>query len=298
MYNIIGTRKIWFSLSALLMIVSIVFIAIGGLKLGIDFKGGSLLQIKFEDNRPATQDVQNNLDKFELGDIVIQPVKDTELLIRMKDIGNDVREEILASLGEEFGTVQEMAFESIGPTIGKELTRKAIIAIIIVMLAIIAYVSWAFRKISSGPVPAYVFGLGAIVALAHDILIVTGIFAALGYFLDVEIGALFVTALLTILGFSVHDTIVVYHRTREGILKDSTADFKGILNTAINATLIRSLNTSITTLFVLVALYLFGGESIKYFVLALILGILLGTYSSIFIASPILLLWQRFFKNK
>lgn len=274
-----------------------VFIAMGGLKLGIDFKGGSLLQVQFEVSRPTAQEVQLSLEEFELGEIVVQPVKDTEILIRMRDIGNDMRENILAALGEDFGVVQEMAFESIGPTIGKELRQKAVVAIIIVMAAIIAYVSWAFRKISSGPVPAYVFGLGAIVALAHDILIVTGVFAALGYFLEVEIGALFVTALLTILGFSVHDTIVVYHRTREGILKDSAADFKGILNTAINATLIRSLNTSITTLFVLVALYLFGGESIKYFVLALILGIILGTYSSIFIASPLLLLWKRFFRN-
>ncbi|MBU0612765.1 protein translocase subunit SecF [Patescibacteria group bacterium] len=297
MYNIIGTRKTWFSLSAILIVASVIFLAMGGLKLGIDFTGGSLLQVQFEDVRPTAQEVQSNIEKLELGEIVVQPVKDTEIMIRMKAIGNDMRESILASLTEEFGVVHEMAFESIGPTIGKELRQKAIIAILIVMLAIIAYVSWAFRKISSGPVPAYVFGLCAIIALAHDILIVTGIFAALGYFLEVEIGALFVTALLTILGFSVHDTIVVYDRIREGILRGSTTDFRTILNTAINATLVRSLNTSITTLFVLVALYLFGGESIKYFVLALILGIILGTYSSIFIASPLLLLWKRFFSK-
>ncbi|MBU2229016.1 protein translocase subunit SecF, partial [Patescibacteria group bacterium] len=285
------------SLSIILIVASVILLGMGGLKLGIDFTGGSLLQVQFEGVRPTAQEVQSNIEKLELGEIVVQPVKDTEIMIRMKAIGNDMRESILASLTEEFGVVQEMAFESIGPTIGKELRQKAIIAILIVMLAIIAYVSWAFRKISSGPVPAYVFGLCAIIALAHDILIVTGIFAALGYFLEVEIGALFVTALLTILGFSVHDTIVVYDRIREGILRGSTTDFRTILNTAINATLVRSLNTSITTLFVLVALYLFGGESIKYFVLALILGIILGTYSSIFIASPLLLLWKRFFSK-
>ena len=151
--------------------------------------------------------------------------------------------------------------------------------------------------VQSSPSPTSKSGLGAIVALAHDILIVTGVFAALGYFFEVEVGTLFVTALLTILGFSVHDTIVVYHRTREGIIKGYSDNLEDILNNAVNATLVRSLNTSVTTLFVLVALYLFGGESIKYFVLALILGIISGTYSSIFIASPLLLVWKRFFSR-
>ncbi|MFA6391413.1 MAG: protein translocase subunit SecF [Patescibacteria group bacterium] len=298
MYNIIGTRKIWFAISGILVAASIVFLSMGGLKLGIDFNGGSLLQVKFEGDRPTIQDIQGNLQGFDLGELVVQPVKDQEVLIRMKTIENSQREEILVSLNEKFGAVEEISFESIGPTIGKELRQKSIIALLIVMGAIIVYLSWAFRKISGGPVPAYVFGICAIIALAHDIIIVTGVFAALGYFLDVQVDALFVTALLTILGFSVHDTIVVYDRIRERLIKFSNNDFETSINIAINETIVRSINTSFTTLLVLVALYLFGGESIKFFVLALIIGIVVGTYSSIFVASPFLLIWQKYISKR
>ncbi|MFA6271509.1 MAG: protein translocase subunit SecF [Patescibacteria group bacterium] len=295
MYNILGTRKIWYSISTVLVATSIVFIAMGGLKLGIDFSGGSLLQVQFDGSRPSAQEIQTSLEEFSLGDIVVQPVKDKDILIRMKTIENDARVQILTKLNENYGTVNEMSFESVGPTVGNELKQKTIIGVLFVMAAIIAYLSYAFRKISGGPVPAYVFGICAIIALAHDILIVTGVFAALGYFFGVQLDALFVTALLTILGFSVHDTIVVYDRIREGVIKGSSSDFERTINKSINETMVRSINTSFTTLLVLVALYLFGGESLKYFVLALIIGIIVGTYSSIFIASPLLLLWHNKF---
>ncbi|MFA6272779.1 MAG: protein translocase subunit SecF [Patescibacteria group bacterium] len=298
MYNILGTRKVWYAISMLLVTASIVFISMGGLKLGIDFSGGSLLQVQFDGVRPNAQEIQAILDEFNLGDVVVQPVKDKDIMIRMKTIENDTRVQILAKLNENYGTVNELSFESVGPTVGNELKQKTIVGVLFVMAAIIAYLSYAFRKISGGPVPAYIFGVCAIIALAHDILIVTGVFAALGYFLGVQLDALFVTALLTILGFSVHDTIVVYDRIREGIVKGSSSDFEETINKSINETMVRSINTSFTTLLVLIALYLFGGESLKYFVLALIIGIVVGTYSSIFIASPLLLLWHnKFSKN-
>lgn len=298
MYNIIGTRKIWFVFSFILIAFSVFFLMRGGLKLGIDFTGGSLLKITFKDERPDASAIQSSLQILNLGEILVQPVREKEVIIRMKDVSNETRQKILDQLTTDYGTVSENSFETIGPTIGKELKKRAVIAIVIVMVAIILYISWAFRKISAGRAPSYLFGMGAIIALAHDILIVTGIFAVLGFYLNVEIGTLFVTALLTILGFSVHDTIVVYDRIREGLIQSHDQNFEEIINNAINHTLIRSLNTSITTLFVLIALYLFGGESIKYFVLALIFGIILGTYSSIFIASPLLLLGKRLFSHK
>lgn len=299
MYNIIGTRKIWFIISLIAIAVSIFYLVQGGLKLGIDFKGGSLLQVTFqEQERPTIAEIDSSLSGLELGEIQVQPAQDSDVILRMKDISNDTRQAIIDQLTADYGAVEEVSFESIGPTIGNELRSRAMVAIIVVMVAIILYISWAFRKISTGSVPSYVYGIGAIVALAHDIIIVTGAFAVLGYYLNVEVGTLFVTALLTILGFSVHDTIVVYDRIREGLARFHELSFTEIINHAINATLIRSLNTSITTLLVLSALYLFGGDSIKYFVLALILGIITGTYSSIFIASPVLLFWQKIRSNR
>jgi preprotein translocase subunit SecF len=154
------------------------------------------------------------------------------------------------------------------------------------------YIAYAFRQVSK-PVASWKYGVSAIIALAHDLLIITGIFAALGYFLNVEVDTLFVTALLTILGFSIHDTIVTFDRTRENIFKIQNQSFDDIVNLSVNQTIVRSINTSVTTLFVLLAIYVFGGASIKFFVLALMLGVIVGTYSSIFIASPLLTIWKR-----
>jgi len=191
--------------------------------------------------------------------------------LKLKSLTNDERQVVLSNLEESFGGITELTFESIGPTIGQELKSKAIYAIIVALIAIIAYITYAFRKASSGPVRSWVYGIGAIVALFHDIIIVTGIFAVLGHFWGIEVNVLFVTALLTILGFSVHDTIVVYDRVRETLRDSGNKSFAEIINISINGTIIRSLNTSITTLFVLSALFLFGGASISWFVLALFL---------------------------
>lgn len=297
MYNIVKTRYIWFTVSAILMVASIVVLSIWGLNLGIDFTGGTLMQVEFTSERPATSGVQEALSSLGYGEIVAQPVDETAMNFKLKTLSNDERQAILDTLNQNFGTVNELSFESIGSTIGQELKSKAVWALIVTLLAIIAYITYAFRKASSSTLKSWVYGVGAIVALFHDILIVTGIFAVLGHLAGIEVNALFVTALLTILGFSVHDTIVVYDRIRENLRMFSNKPFNEIINLSINDTLVRSLNTSLTTLLVLLVLYLFGGAAISWFVLALLLGIVLGTYSSIFIASPLLLLWHSF-KNR
>ncbi|MEA2098204.1 MAG: protein translocase subunit SecF [Patescibacteria group bacterium] len=200
-------------------------------------------------------------------------------------------EPIMAS-GEENSKIKEKRFDSIGPVIGNELKSTAVIAIIIALFAIVFYIGWAFRKVSR-PVSSFKYGIIATITLFHDIIITLGVFAVLGHLYNVEIGIPFIAALLAILGYSVNDTIVVFDRTRENLIKFGHDDFENVVNKSVNETLIRSLNTSFTTLLVLITLYLFGGETIKYFIIALIVGISAGTYSSIFIASPLLVTWQK-----
>lgn len=291
--NIYRQYKLWFGISLLFMTASVVFLAMGGLKLGIDFTGGSLLEIEFSGDRPASEAVQTALADKNLGEIQIQPIGEKGLLLRMKDIDNSTRNSILESL-HSFGDVHENRFESVGPTIGKDLRKKALTAVALVLVTIVVYISFVFRQVSSGPVKSWTYGVGAILALVHDILITTGVFAALGYFRGVEVGVLFVTALLTILGFSVHDTIVVYDRIREMLRRSSTETFLEVIERSVQNTIVRSINTSMTAFLVLLALFFFGGESIRYFVLALMIGVVVGTYSSIFIAPTLLLGWRRF----
>ncbi len=293
MFNFIGKRKIWYAVSLILVVGSLVAIFGWGLTLGIDFTGGSLLEVEFSETLPNSSQINEQLADLDLGETKIQPFGESGVVIRLKHIDNETRQSILDKLSE-FGEVKENSFQSIGPTIGLELRQKAITAIIVVIIAIILYISWAFRKSTLGPVNSWIYALGAIVALIHDIVIITGLYAVLGKFPNVEIDSMFVTALLTVLGFSVHDTIVVYDRIREGLKKTYKEDFAKVVNTSINGTITRSINTSLTTLFVLLALFLFGGFSIKFFILALIGGVVIGTYSSIFVASPLLVTWQKF----
>jgi preprotein translocase subunit SecF len=211
----------------------------------------------------------------------------------MGHITNDQREKILTGLKQQDANFVEQSFESVGPTVGAELKRKAIVAVILVLALIVLYVTWAFRKVSAGPVASWVYGVSAIVALIHDVVMVIGIFALLGHFFSIEVDSLFVTALLTVLGFSVHDTIVVYDRIRERIASAVGKTYEEVVNESLNQTLIRSINTSMTAILILFALVLFGGDSIRHFTLALLIGIASGTYSSIFVASPLLVVWEK-----
>ena len=206
------------------------------------------------------------------------------------------KDQVIAELNQKYGKTDLLKFESVGPVIGHELTQKAIQAIIIASLAIICYIAYAFREIPK-PYSSFKFGVAAVVALLHDVLVLTGIFSLLGHFFNIEIDALFVTAILTVIGFSVHDTIVVFDRIRENLRKEgSKIPFEQVVNDSLLQTLVRSLNTSLTALFVMLAIILFGGESIRIFALALFIGIFSGTYSSIFNAAPLLVIWES--RNK
>ena len=296
-YNIIGYRKLWFFISGTLIAISVAVVALWGLKLGIDFTGGSLVEIEFKDNRPVVKDVESAVPE-QLGKANIAPLGDRGMALRLRSLSEDEHQQLLASLKEKLGKdkdddyLNESRFTSIGPTIGAELQQKAVWAIAIVLLAIILYIAWAFRKVSR-PVPSWQYGVAAVMALFHDVFIPVGIFAALGHFMGVEIDTLFITALLTVLGFSVHDTIVVFDRIRENLKKHDDFPFEEVVNHSLLQTMGRSLSTSLTVVFVLLALLLFGGASIRNFVLALLVGIISGTYSSIFNASPLLVVWNK-----
>lgn len=290
MYQLVQKRKWWYTLSGSLIVVSIVFIALGGLRFSIDFTGGTLIRLSFAE-RPDTKALQETLTIEDVGTPVIQTVGDQGYNVRLRPITDDQHAKVLAAVTAAYPSAQEEAYQVIGPVIGRELKQKALTAIILVLVGIILYLMWAFRS-RSATIPSWKFGINAILALVHDIIITIGLFAVLGYFYNVEIDALFITAMLTILGFSVHDTIVVFDRMREQ-MRVSAGTIEELANQSVNQTIVRSINTSATTLFVLLALYLFGGESIRYFTLALLFGITIGTYSSIFIASPLLVTFSR-----
>jgi preprotein translocase subunit SecF len=241
------------------------------------------------------------LKVVELGEkhtaLEIQPSGEQDYLIRSESIDEAKHQALLKAVKD--GTkkdITELSFESIGPTIGKELQTKSIWSILIVILAIISYIAFAFRHVSK-PVASWKYGASAIIALVHDLLTAIGIYAIAAHFMGWEVDGLFITALLTILGFSVHDTIVTFDRTRELLRRSNPAEFASTVNEAINQTIVRSLNTSITALLTLTAIYLFGGESTRHFIFTLLVGITVGTYSSIFVASPILVLWNKMDKK-
>lgn len=300
MYNIIQKRKIWLSISALLVTLSVIFLAIWGLKQGIDFTGGSLLEVRFEGERPSVSEVNDKLAGLELGSLITQPVGDDAMIIRFQSTEETKHQEILKKLreGKEIASgtaatlaVEELRFDSVGPSIGQELKRKSTTALIVVIIAIILYIAWSFRAVSR-PVASWKYGVAASIALFHDVLITMGAFAILGKFYNIEISVAFIAAILTILGYSVNDTIVVFDRIRENLPK-SDLDFEETINMSVNQTIGRSINTSLTVLFALAAILLFGGSTIRDFALALFIGISFGTYSSIFVASPILVIWEK-----
>jgi len=300
MLRIIQNRYIYFIISGILIITAVVFLSLWGLKLGIDFTGGTLVELNFVE-RPDSHEVQSLLTEADLGleEVQIQPAGTNELIIRTKVLNETEHQQLLVVLREAYDgeTIVENRFESIGPVIGEELKNKAVTAIIIVLITIILYVAYTFRKVSK-PVASWKYGIAAIIALIHDVLMVVGVFSVLGHFYNVEVGILFVTALLTVLGYSVNDTIVVFDRVRENLIYRPKETFVETINHSVNETILRSINTSVTTLLVLLAVYLFGGVTIKDFILALMIGALAGTYSSIFIASPLLVEWHRFKRKK
>jgi preprotein translocase subunit SecF len=286
--NFIKYRRLYYIFSGILILLSLFSLMSFGLKPGIDLAGGSIMDLSFKDDRPSNQVIEEKLKDFNLGEIVVQPVGDKEVIIRTKDITEQTHQEIL----KKFEGVEERSFESIGPTIGNELKQKTKTALIYALLAITAYVAFAFQKVS-WPVPSWKYGIATLIALFHDIIIPLGFFAYLGKYHNVEVTIPIIAAILTILGFSVHDTIVIFDRIRENILKRRSQSFEEIVNLSLNQTMGRSINTVLTVLFVVLAIFFFGGETLKYFSLALIIGIVSGAYSSIFIASSLLVTWLK-----
>lgn len=291
--------KVWYTVSALTVVVAVIAIATWGLKLGIDFTGGSLLEVSFSKNRPTVEEVQKILESSGLKQYVVQGEGTDRYIVRTSFLTEDQHQSLTkkfeAVFGQNGNIVHEESFETIGSSVSDQLRSRAIGAIIWVNIAIIIYVAYAFRGVSR-PVASWKYGALAIVALIHDILVVLGAFAFLGHFKGIEVETDFVLALLTVLGFSVTDTIVVYDRIRENILHHTAEDFPATVNLALNETLMRSINTTLTVLLPLFALYFLGGETIRNFALALLIGMASGAYSSIFIASPLLVLvekWQR-----
>ncbi|MCK5510604.1 protein translocase subunit SecF [Candidatus Parcubacteria bacterium] len=304
MLQIIQKRKIWLGFSSGLVVVSIIALLVWGLNFGIDFTGGSLLELRFLNERSAVNDIQSSIADLELGSLIVQPVDEQNVVLRFQETSEEKHQEVLRRLDQigmeegikeetaGFKNIEELRFDAVGPTIGQELKSKSLSAAIIVLIAIVLFIAWTFRKVSK-PVESWKYGVSAIIALFHDLIITFGIFACLGQYMNVELNTAFVAAMLMILGYSVNDTIVVFDRIRENLPK-SNEDFEGTVNTSVNQTIKRSINTSVTTLLVLLSILFFGGATIRDFVLALSIGVLIGTYSSIFLASPVLVLWEKF----
>lgn len=297
---IIRRRKIFYAFSGILILASIISLAIFGLPLGIDFKGGALMEITFiNDNDEkillSRDDMSSALSDFEIGTLSINNTSEDSYILRFNEVSEDIHMEMLVNLGnlEEGISVREERFSSIGPTIGSETARKSLQAMVLVLVMIVAYVTWAFRGVKH-PISSWRWGLAALAALFHDILITVGVFAIFAHFTSAEVGVPFIAALLTILGYSVNDTIVVFDRIRENILRfGNKISFADIADKSIRETIVRSFNVSLTTIFVLLAVFFFGGATIQDFVLTLIVGISVGTYSSIAIASPLLVSWAK-----
>jgi len=288
MMDILGKRKIWYALSITILVIGLIFLAINGLNFGIDFQGGSLLEFKF-DQEVSNQEVRNVLSDINIAEDSRVQQTETEgingTLIRAKELSTQEIVEVEEALREVFPSTEMLRTQMVGPTIGQELRTKALLALLIASVAIVLYISVRFE---------FRFAIVSIITLMHDVLIVLGIFAILGR----EINTPFVAALLTIIGYSINDTIVIFDRIRENMKMMHRTAFEKLANQAVVDTLPRSINTSLTTLITILAIYLFGGASIKVFMLALFIGMFAGTYSSIFVASPLLVTWTNRVKNK
>ncbi|MCC7160309.1 protein translocase subunit SecF [Candidatus Nomurabacteria bacterium] len=296
---IIKYKKIFVSISAVLVLLSVVAMFYFGFNIGIDFKGGALTEVTYDTNRPDKESLSSGIESLKIGSISLQPTGEKGYIVKSRDL-NDAEHSLLLQALSENGKapLKETNFNSIGPSVGAELTRKAIVAVSLVSIAIICFIALAFRKVSK-PVSSWRYGIIAVIALIHDVTISAGVFVLMSHFFGAELDALFVVAVLTILGLSVSDTIVIFDRIRENSKNHSNIkadDFKIIVGDSLDQSFVRSIATSMTVILVLLSLVFFGPESTKYFALMLTAGMFFGTYSSIFLASPLLVLteeWQN-----
>lgn len=290
MLDLVGNRNRWFLISLILLVPGLISLFLYGLNLGIDFTGGTSWELEME-QPVTTAEVRSVLSDHGHGESIVQISGDTTVLIRMSEIaeGSPEKNAIAADMREELGAFEELSMVTIGPSVGNEIRNRSVYAVGLASIGVLLYIAWAFRN-TNNPM---LYGMCAIVAMLHDLLIVLGLFSILGWVAGVEVDALFVTAILTIIGFSVHDTIVTFDRIRENLANHVAPTFDETVNYSVVQTIVRSLNTSVTVVFTLAALYLFGGESTRWFVLALLVGVVVGTYSSIFNAAQLLVAWEE-----
>ena len=316
MFDFVGKKRYWFGISLALLVPAIVFLALGGLKLGLDFTVGSELELRITNANRIQDALQAQAEAENLDLEKIIPAQDNHYLLRFKSLEQEQVSSYVTHLQDGLGDVEQVSFISVGPTISGDLNWQTVVSgiglplrlfgvnidssnisqaiggVFWASLIIALYIAYAFRKIPE-PYSPWAFGVAAVIALLHDVVIVLGVFAILGYFWAIEIDTAFVTALLTVIGFSVHDTIVVFDRVRENVHKYKEMSFGQVVNVSVAETLGRSIGTSLTVILVLLAMFLLGGESIRWFVFALLIGIVAGTYSSIFNASQLLTVWEE-----
>lgn len=289
--NLIKHRKIWYLASLVIILPGTLALIFWGLKLSIDFKGGTLIELEGISDKAKVIEIASK-SKIEEPSVIST---EKGVIIRAKLIDENTHKAFKQEISKING-VKEQRVETVGPSVSGETTRNAFISVGLASLLIVVYVAYSFRKVPK-PASSWEFGIAAIVALLHDALVVTGVFAILGHFYNVEIDVLFITAMLTVIGFSVHDTIVIFDRIRENLIKNTGENFEEIVGRSVWEMLPRTLSTSFLVWIILIVLFFFGGETIKYFILALLIGVFSGTYSSILNASPLLVTWQGW-KNR
>jgi preprotein translocase subunit SecF len=289
--DIVGKRYWFFGLSILVIIPGLIGLALWGMPLAIDFTGGSLLEMRFEAGPPPhPAEVLKVLDDIGIPDPQVQNAGTTDLVMRSKTIDDNQKAEVISALEERFGQpVTILRFDSVGPSIGVEAAERAGGAVALAALGILAFITYAFWGLPH----AHRYGIAAIIAMLHDVAVVVGVETYLGHFFGWEVDSLFLTALLTVIGFSVHDTIVVFDRIRENRRLLRRVEFEDLVNRSINQTMARSINTQLTVMLTLLALLIFGGVTTRHFITVLLVGVFSGTYSSIFNAAPILIVWEN-----
>lgn len=295
-FSFVGLRRWWFALSALSIVASFAALAVFGLKFSIDFTGGSLMELSFVETAPASSDIASTLVESGKEGVTVQSSSGNRAIVRLQSLSEDEHQAVLATLHEKYGDFSEDRFDSIGPVIGNELRKSAMLGLVTTLVLIGLYISWAFRKVSD-PVASWKYGVLTMFCAAHDVIIPLGVFAVIGHYWHWEVGTAFIAAMLTILGYSISDTVVVFDRTRENLSRDTGESFAQVVEKSIQQTYVRSINTSVTVLLALASILLIGGESTRPFALALLIGVLVGTYSSIFFASPALVEWEMMKKK-
>ena len=291
MLDIVGKRYWYFGFSLLVIIPGLIALILWGLPLAIDFTGGSLLEVRFlSGNAPEPAEIVELYQEFDISDPIVQSAGESDILVRSKEVDDATKAGLLAEMESRFaGPIEELRFESVGPSVGAEVAQRAAGAVGLAALGILAYITWAFRSVPN----AFRYGFAAIMAMLHDVALVIGVEAIFGHFLGWEVDALFLTGLLTVIGFSVHDSIVVFDRIRENQRTYRRLNYETLVNHSIVQTLDRSINTQLTVMLTLLALLLLGGVTTRHFVTILLIGVLSGTYSSIFNAAPILVVWEN-----